>query len=947
MKKTSMLVFIIISFLLTNLNANLSQFKKNTFKDSKSGKLIDEIIVPGLPQNKRISSPIANLTRSSVILENVPAFNWSFGCSATSAAMMSGYYDNTGYPANYSGQTNNGVMPQNNSSWPDWNDGYDNRHQCPLSATHNNLDGKTTNGHVDRFWKRYGKSSSDGETYADSYTDDPTSTYELCTADFMGTNQDWWNNSDGSTTFFYNSDGSPLINYSGSENSSPRRRDGIRGLRIFFESRGYTVTTNYNQYLKEEGKTYGFSFQDFENEIDSGNPVLIQIEGHTMLGLGYDNADSTVYIHDTWDYNTHTMKWGGSYSGMHHYGISVIHLEPKQTTSAPVFSPAGGTFTSTQNIEISLNSQPTSGTTTIKYTTDGNDPTENSSLYTVPINIPLESTMTIKAITLNTLWDSSNISSEDYLVTGKVDTPSISPESGTYYSSVNCTIDCSHPENSEIYYTVDGSNPVIGNSETIQYSGPFQINSDTVVKAIGVKTDWENSELSSKNYTIEPGAPNLEFPENNSVSASYDANLQWTTPSSGAVPDGYKIAISTANPPTNYIDVGNVLSWQPSPHIDWNQTYYWKVMTYSTDLKGNGQESSIYSFTVSDGDTGNGSGSNGGSGNVEVDIEPIKIDNKPIDPDIAISSENDLSVDIVVDDIPQNAGLPDPNDVSLSYRINFTGSGLMDFTLYFSGLSSIGIQPNKLFYYDGSTWSEISSPTWDYNNEKVFFSLNIGRRSANEIVLNKEDATLPVELSSFYAINSQEKYVKILWATESENELLGFNILRAQVNNMDNAIKLNPTLILPSNTSNHSEYSFIDRNVKNNNTYFYWLEEIDDCGESIIFDPIKFDVIWDNDENHPPENLPIYGINLIYPNPFNPTTTITYCLPEPSKVTIDIFNIKGAKIYTIDDGFRKENKLYSIQWNGSTFSGKISSGIYFVRLKTNKIIQTRRILLLK
>jgi uncharacterized repeat protein (TIGR01451 family) len=69
----------------------------------------------------------------------------------------------------------------------------------------------------------------------------------------------------------------------------------------------------------------GFTYANFKAEIDAGRPVLIQLEGHTMLGYGY-NDPSTIYIHDTWDYLDHSMTWGGTYGGMQHKGVTVLKL---------------------------------------------------------------------------------------------------------------------------------------------------------------------------------------------------------------------------------------------------------------------------------------------------------------------------------------------------------------------------------------------------------------------------------------------------------------------------------------------------------------------------------------------------------------------------------------------------------------------------------------------
>jgi hypothetical protein len=301
-----------------------------TIRD-RHGRQVDRIIVPGIPPEQRHPGPVAVPTRSTVMLDGVPAFDWSYGCSATSAAMMAGYYDRLNYTNMYAGSTNGGLMPLDNSTWGEG--------ECPLSATHYGYDGLTSDGHADRFWTGYGNSGDDPFG-----TGNPTSTYMNCTGDYMGTNQDWWNNSDGSTTFYNNTDGSILYDYTDCETESPRRRDGCHGMKLFFESRGYTVTENYSQYIVgHNGLTTGFTYDDYKALIDEGIPVLIQVTGHTMLGIGYESTSSTIYVHDTWDYSTHTMTWGGTYSDLQQYGVSVVRLQPvtpPSTNSILVWEPS-------------------------------------------------------------------------------------------------------------------------------------------------------------------------------------------------------------------------------------------------------------------------------------------------------------------------------------------------------------------------------------------------------------------------------------------------------------------------------------------------------------------------------------------------------------------------------------------------------------------------------
>ena len=84
-----------------------------------------------------------------------------------------------------------------------------------------------------------------------------------------------------------------------------------------------------------------------------------------------------------------------------------------------------------------------------------------------------------------------------------------------------------------------------------------------------------------------------------------------------------------------------------------------------------------------------------------------------------------------------------------------------------------------------------------------------------------------------------------------------------------------------------------------------------------------------------------------YPNPFNPSTTISFELNVNSNVHLSIYNIMGQRVSTLVDEY-KENGIYNIQWNGVNDSGKeMASGIYKVKLVTDSGILTNKITLLK
>jgi len=70
-----------------------------------------------------------------------------------------------------------------------------------------------------------------------------------------------------------------------------------------------------------------------------------------------------------------------------------------------------------------------------------------------------------------------------------------------------------------------------------------------------------------------------------------------------------------------------------------------------------------------------------------------------------------------------------------------------------------------------------------------------------------------------------------------------------------------------------------------------------------------------------------------YPNPFNPSTTIRYGLPEPADVDIVVFNIQGQEVRQLVNG-RRTAGWHTVQWNGRNDRGvPLSSGVYLIRFR--------------
>jgi flagellar hook assembly protein FlgD len=79
-----------------------------------------------------------------------------------------------------------------------------------------------------------------------------------------------------------------------------------------------------------------------------------------------------------------------------------------------------------------------------------------------------------------------------------------------------------------------------------------------------------------------------------------------------------------------------------------------------------------------------------------------------------------------------------------------------------------------------------------------------------------------------------------------------------------------------------------------------------------------------------------------YPNPFNPTTTISYQIAETGHVNISVYNINGQLVETLINE-RITEGFYSTIWNANN----ISSGLYFYKLAAGNQTITKKMLLLK
>ena len=161
--------------------------------------------------------------------------------------------------------------------------------------------------------------------------------------------------------------------------------------------------------------------------------------------------------------------------------------------ATPTFSPAGGTYATSQTVTISS----TVGTT-IYYTTNGTTPTTSSSVYGGPITVA--SSETLEAIAAETGYTTSSAGTAAYTISPVLSTPTFLPIAGNYTTSQTVTISAA-TSGTTIYYTTNGTTPT---TSSPVYGGPITVASSETLEAIAVESGYTTSTAGSAAYTISP-----------------------------------------------------------------------------------------------------------------------------------------------------------------------------------------------------------------------------------------------------------------------------------------------------------------------------------------------------------------------------------------------------------------------------------------------------------
>ena len=331
--------------------------------------------------------------------------------------------------------------------------------------------------------------------------------------------------------------------------------------------------------------------------------------------------------------------------------------------------------------------------------------------------------------------------------------------------------------------------------------------------------------------------------------------------------------------------------------------------------------------------------------------------------DITMDPIQDLTQNIPLNVVYHGSGLTEAALITSHICYNHPGLGLSNAGLHLglSGSSfggslmqithSLGFAPIHAYWrIQPGAWHVITPDSPEvsiWNDTTVAFTVNdLGKSDGDfDIVFPKtRDDTLPVELSHFGAIVSAQNHVNITWVTQTETNVSGFQLYRSHTEWMSDALVIG-AFIPATNTSQMQSYLYVDKEVYSTGTYYYWLEHQDLDGSSETHGPVQ--VYFDAEGVNNPSVPVISGISGIYPNPFNPSTTIKVGISDASHARLSIYNARGQLVRVLLDQSMSKG-YHKLLWDGRDDSGRAcGSGIYFAVLNAGRDSFSRKLVMVK
>ena len=269
-----------------------------------------------------------------------------------------------------------------------------------------------------------------------------------------------------------------------------------------------------------------------------------------------------------------------------------------------------------------------------------------------------------------------------------------------------------------------------------------------------------------------------------------------------------------------------------------------------------------------------------------------------------------------------------PEDASISYTVTTTGDGTL----------SVLDEENMMLELDEHMMVAA---------DKIVIKVTGGSLQVTvKATVNGEDtvpATFtftqlnPAELASFDGAVQNDRVV-LNWSTVSQTNNAGWRITRSVDGETFEAVG---DFVQGAGTADAlMNYRFEDKNLPGVEKVYYRLEQVDLDGS--VSQSNVIEVLLGARMPLPTE----FAVS-VYPNPFNPSTTISYDLPEGAPVSVIIYDVLGQQVRHLISQFNSTGR-YSVQWDARDNQGRgVASGVYIARVDAGTTTLSQKMLLLK
>lgn len=190
-----------------------------------------------------------------------------------------------------------------------------------------------------------------------------------------------------------------------------------------------------------------------------------------------------------------------------------------------------------------------------------------------------------------------------------------------------------------------------------------------------------------------------------------------------------------------------------------------------------------------------------------------------------------------------------------------------------------------------------------------------------------DDISLPVELTAFDALVNGDA-VRLNWETATETNNAGFDIEHALAGEIPKFSSIG-FITGAGSTLEAQQYAFeVDGLAPGN--HLFRLKQIDFDGGFAYSDPVALEIAGS------------FVLRPAYPNPFNPTTRISYDVPTSASVTVHVYDVLGRSVQTLVDSVQDAGR-YDVTFDATG----LASGIYYYRMEAGAFTDTRQMLLVK